>query len=504
VPGPGVTNCLTGLGEALLDSIPVVAIVGDVANGAKYRPFQVHELPQAELLKPVTKGVFCVQHQVEIPDLIRKAFLLAQSGEPGPAAVVIPYNLLIEKEVYNSGPLGDPGLPLDEDGFAHALAVLSCKGRVGIYAGLGCMDCAPTLVKVAEMLQAPVATSVSGKGVIDESHPLAVGWGYGPQGTKTAEEIFKSVDTVLAVGVRYSEVSTGSYAIPKHRQLIHVDINPKNLGAVVDATVCVNADAGVFLSSLLDHADQLSRSCDPGLEQRIANLKAKDAECHTKLYGKCGVDPMALILALRRCTNPDALVFVDVALAEHLAAEAFVVHQSRTYFNPVDNQSMGWSIPASLGAQRAFPGRQVVTLTGDGCLLMSAMELSTAARACLPVKFFVLDDGTYHYMQVLQQAAYRRTTATQLAHLDYEALAKAMGLAYFEVTATCDVEGVINGALEHAGPVLVRVQTDYGKRPIRWIDAAKTSYRKELTPAQTARFATRIGVRSTKLRPAND
>ena len=117
---------------------------------------------------------------------------------------------------------------------------------MGIYAGMGCMDYSAALTKVAELLQAPVATSVSGKGVIDECHPLAVGWGYGPQATRTAENAFQAVDVVLAIGVRYSEVSTGCYSIPPHRCLIHVDANPNNLGRIVKPAVCVNADAGVF------------------------------------------------------------------------------------------------------------------------------------------------------------------------------------------------------------------------------------------------------------------
>src|SRR5262249_49126715 len=158
------------------------------------------------------------------PMAVRQAFQLAQSGEPGPVAVVVPYNLLIESYKFNSPPLAPPGLPFDEDCFLRALALLADgKLRVGIYAGLGCMDYAPALVQVAEILQAPVATSVPGRGVISECPPLAVGWGYGPNGRRTAEQVFKAVDLVLAIGVRYSEVSTAFYSIPPHRHLIHVD-----------------------------------------------------------------------------------------------------------------------------------------------------------------------------------------------------------------------------------------------------------------------------------------
>src|SRR5258708_38232354 len=116
---------------------------------------------------------------------------------------------------------------------------------------------------------------------------------------------------------------------------------------------------------------------------------------------------MALVLALRRCLREDALLFMDVSQTEHWAAEAFKTLQPRTYFNPTNNQSMGWSIPASLGAQRVHPGRQVATITGDGCFLMSAMEISTAARECLPVKFFVLDNQAFHSIHALQEKPYR-------------------------------------------------------------------------------------------------
>src|SRR5215472_3741458 len=248
VPGPGVTNSLSGLGEALLDSVPVVAIVGDVARGDKYRPFQVHELPQVGMLQQVCKGVFEVGHACEIPNAVRHAFRLSMCGEPGPTAVVVPYNLLIDTCKFGCPPLAPCDLPFDEGAFLCALTLLRRRGcKVGIYAGMGCMDCGPALANVAEVLQAPVATSVSGKGVISECHPLAVGWGYGPQGTRTAECIFKDVDVVLAIGVRFSEVSTAFYSVPEHHPLIQVDINPHNLGCNVKTDICVHADACAFL-----------------------------------------------------------------------------------------------------------------------------------------------------------------------------------------------------------------------------------------------------------------
>ncbi len=506
VPGPGVTNSLSGLGEALLDSIPVVAIVGDIGNCSKAHAFQVHSLDQVALLKPVTKCVYKVERVEQIPGTIQQAFNCAMSGEPGPVAVVIPYNLLIESEDFHVGPPPAPELAWDEAAVARAVALLQNRRlRVGIYAGLGTMNYSDALVQVAELLQAPVATSVSGKGVIPESHPLAVGWGYGPQGTRAAEATFDDVECLLAIGVRYSEVSTGYYSNPRPRHMIHVDANPENLGAVLKPDVCVAADAGLFLNHLLSQADCLRRNDNAALRRHIHRLKCADGDAAAKNYAKCGVDPMQVILALRRNLPEDALLFTDVMLAEHMAAEAYTTCRPRTYFNPTDNQAMGWSIPAAIGAQFSCPGRTVVTLTGDGCFLMSALETTTAARESLPVKFFVLDNHAYKYMQTLQLPAYQRTTATMLANLDYAALATAFGLSYLDIQNCSQLDVQIQSALSCPQPVLVRVATDYGDRPIRWIDAVRKKYTKELTPAQKARFIARAGSRSVSLKsPAND
>jgi acetolactate synthase-1/2/3 large subunit len=515
VPGPGVTNSLTGLGEALLDSSPVVAIVGDIGIGEKAHPFQVHGLDNTCLLKPVCKCVFPVRTVEQIPGAVRQAFVVAMSGEPGPVAVVVPYNLFIEAHDYRLPPPAAPALPFDEAAFQKGVALLADRSqRIGIYAGLGCMDHGDALAAAAEMLQAPIATSVSGRGCVNECHPLAVGWGFGPHASEVAEKVFAGekvhpfktgVDTLLAIGVKFSEVSTGYYGNPQPKRVVHVDANPDNLGRVLRTEVCVNADAGLFLGRLLACGESLRRPPDTHLTTRIRNLKAEAATATLNVpQPKCGVDPLALVGTLRRCIPEDGLLFVDVSVSEHLAAEHYRVVKPRTYFNPVDNQAMGWSVPAAVGAQRVSHGRTVATLTGDGCLLMSALEISTAAREGLPVKFFVLDDQAYHYMQMLQKPAYLRTTATILAAIDYRAMAQAFGVAYQEVASHAELEAKVRGAVCHPGPVLVRVVTDYGERKVRWVEAVRAKYTKELTAGQKARFLARIGSRAVQFQKQND
>ncbi|WZO99734.1 thiamine pyrophosphate-binding protein [Isosphaeraceae bacterium EP7] len=504
VPGPGLTNAMTGIGEALLDSVPIVALVTDVDRRPGAPVGQVHSLSNTALLRPITKGVFEVHHVSEIPGAISQAFRLARAGEPGPTAVVIPYPFLTQSWDFDFAPPPPAPLCFDEAAYRGALAMLGDKRRrVGIYAGQGCVNAGTRLDAVAELLQAPVATSVSGKGVIADHHRLAVGWGYGKQGTPAAEAAFKDVDLVLAVGVRFSEVSTANYSLPI-KPLIHVDANPHNLNRNFPANVAVNADAPLFLDRLLADGASVARPACPPLWQKIKAARTVDRCNYRQPQIDPCVDPMYLLSSLRDALGPDELFFVDVTASTHWASEAIELPGPRRYFAPANNQSMGWAIPASIAAQRVSPGSRVVCVTGDGCFLMSGMEMSTAARAGLPVKFFVLEDGAYHYMQMLQEPVYRRTTATELAHIDYAAFAAAMGLAYNPIFSNAEVGPGIGRALATPAPVLTHVKISYDGREIRWLSALKGSYLKKLSTDQKVRMAGRVAVRSLDRHPESD
>jgi acetolactate synthase-1/2/3 large subunit len=497
VPGPGLTNALTGIGEALYDSVPIVGIISDIDRSPHAHVGQVHGLCNPEIVRPVVKMVYEVQNQAAIPDILFEAFNCARAGEPGPVAVVIPYTLLTRVAEYDKQVPPPPRVPFDEQAYCKARAYLADRGRrVGIYAGMGCADASPAVTAVAELLQAPVATSVSGKGAISDCHPLAVGWGYGAQGTCTAEEAFKDVDLVLAIGVRYSEVSTANYAIPKHDALIHVDINPQNLGRNVPADVLVCSDARVFLDRLLFDAEVVRRPPRPALWNRISKWRQADRKHAATVQIAPAVDPMYFLSQLRAAMGPDELFFIDVTASTHWASEVIEVPGPRRYFTPADNQSMGWAIPAAIGAQRVRPDRMVACVTGDGCFLMSGIEMSTAARAGLPVKFFVFDDGAYHYMQMLQEPVYRRTTATEIARINYCAFAQSVGMGFNQIAENGDALPGILRALAFPGPVLTRVVVSYEGRELRWLSAIRRQYLRKMANRDRLRLAARVGVRT--------
>ena len=187
---------------------------------------------------------------------------------------------------------------------------------------------------------------------------------------------------------------------------------------------------------------------------------------------------------------------MDVSASTHWASEAIPVQGPRRYFAPTNNQSMGWAIPASIAGQLVAPNHRVTCVTGDGCFLMSGMEISTAVRAALPVKFFVFDDGAYHYMQMLQQPVYRRTNATEIANLNFGAFAAATRMAFNEITSNADVATGIARAMRQPGPVLTRVAVSYEGREIRWLSALKNTYLDKLKTAQKLRMGTRVAART--------
>ena len=275
VPGPGLTNAMTGIGEALLDSVPIVGIVTDVdrAPGSPDRPG-----PRPAQRGPAPAGLQGgVRGPPPGPDPRR---------DP-PGLPARPLRASPARSAWSSRSPSAPRsgtttsrrprlpAPVRRGGLSAGPSACCRTGRRGSAStpGMGCVDAGPSLAAVAEMLQAPVATSVSGKGCIPDAHPLAVGWGYGTQGTRAAERTFKDVDLVLAVGVRYSEVSTANYAIPEHHRLIHVDANPHILGRNVPASVKVYADARLFLDRLLADAQadppaRRARRSGPQIRQR--------------------------------------------------------------------------------------------------------------------------------------------------------------------------------------------------------------------------------------------
>ncbi len=490
VPGPGLTNAFTGIGEALLDSSPVVVIVPGPRNDTSLR-FQLHQIPQADLARPITKAVVRAERAEEIYPGVRRAFQLATSGEPGPVVVEVPYNLFMARaEAVEPPAVASPPDP-DPATIEKILELLRQSKLVGIYAGFGASDARDDLLRLAEILQAPIATTLGGRGVVPEDHPLSVGFGFGPSGTAIAEEIFGECDVVLALACKFGEVPTGAFGLKPPEKLIHIDINPNVPGKNFPTTLALVSDARAALRRLVEGLERERRPPASRLIRRIAQWRAEYADrVERATPWDASVNPARLLWTLRKLAPRDAIVTTDSGGHQFWVAEYFPVYERRSYLTPTDYQAMGYSVPAMIASQLAFPERRVIGVVGDGSFLMTGPELLTASRLGLKPFVLIFNDGELGIIREAQQHVFKRTSAIALRNPDFAALAKAYGAEYFCIARDGEVESVLKRALGSNCLALVEARVEYRERT-RYFQAASAAVMARLPLSQKLRLAGR-------------
>ncbi len=465
VPGAGVTHALSGIAEAYMDGIPMVVLTCGIRidTGAAY---QLHDIDQLALLAPVTKSARRAQQPEEIYPLLRHAFALARAGTPGPVAVEIPANFyLIQQEIGElriPEPLPTP--PLDEAAVRQAAALLDGARRPVIYAGYGARAAGDALVRVAEVLQAPVATTIQGKGVFPENHPLFLWNGLGAAAPPFVRKLTSRCDALLAVGCRFSEVGTGSYGLTPPATVIHVDINPEVFNRNVAARLTVTADAAAFLTAL--GSSLTPRRPDEAQARTIAAGHAGVREQWERHPSKGRVTPHRLFTTLERLA-PRAIVTTDSGNGTFLAMEHLRLDAPGRYLAPVDYSCMGYAVPAALGAKLARPERDVVAFAGDGAFLMTGLELATAAAYGAGVVACLLRDGELAQIAQFQRTTFNRAACSVLSPYRADAIAQATGAAYLRAERDEEVEEVLGEALRRGRegqPVLLEVAVDYSRK----------------------------------------
>ncbi|MGO9271469.1 MAG: thiamine pyrophosphate-binding protein [Terriglobia bacterium] len=495
VPGPGLTNAFTGIGEALLDSSPVVVIIPGPRNDTTFK-YQLHQMPQAELARPITKAAIRVEKADEIYPEIRRAFEIATSGEPGPVVVEVPYNLFMWRAEQRQPAPRAATAPPDPQTIEKILRLLRAAKRVGIYAGFGASDARDQLMRLAELLQAPIATTLGGRGVVPEDFAYSVGFGFGASGTAIAEEVFAECDLVLAVACKFGEVATGAYGFPRPKQLIHIDINPEVVGRNMPATIGLVADAQAALGCLAAALDQDSemRSSppDPQLINRIEAWRSEfAARVESEPAWESSVNPAKLMWTLRKLAARDAIITTDSGGHQFWVAEYFPVYERRSYLTPTDYQSMGYSVPAMIAAKLACPSRQVIGVVGDGSFLMTGAELVTAARLGLDPVVIIFNDGELGIIREAQEKIFRRTSAIKLRNPDFEALARAYGANYFLIANDGEIELKLRAALASGSLAVVDARVEY-REMTRYFKGASSAVVGRMPLAQKARMAVRL------------
>ena len=498
VPAAGVTHAASGIGEAFLDGIPMLIIAGGVRRDTG-RAYQLHDMDQHALLAPITKGRWRVERYEDVVPVIHEAYRLATTGEPGPAFVEIPVNLQLEAgpgvevPAFTPAPVAAPRATAGE--IARAAALLREARRPAIFCGWGAVDASAELAAIADALSAPVSTTLQGLSAFPANHPLHAGFALGPAAVPAVENAFRDCDCLLAVGTRFAEIPTGSYGWDPPASLVHVDINPRVFGANYAAAAALEGDARAVLASL--HA---ALGAVPGgaerARQAAARIAADKLRYREEWRGhdpKGRVNPVRFFDALRAQLPDDGIVVADDGNHTFLVAELMPIHAPRCFFSPSDFNSMGYCIPAVIGAKLARPERTVVGIVGDGAARMTGLEMATAVAQKAGVAWFVFNDGELAQIAQAQETPYNRKTCTVLPELDLEGLARANRVGYRLMRDDGDVERVVGDALAAAAagePVLVDVRIDYSKRT-RFTDGVIRTNLKRFGIADQARLVGR-------------
>jgi len=467
VPGAGVTHALSGIAEAFMDCIPLLVLCCAI-RGDTGKAFQVHDIDQAALLKPITKAVLRPSKPSEIYPFIRRAVALARAGTPGPVAVEVPseYYILTQDvpDLWYRDDLPPAPAP-GADALREAAALLNAAKHPALYVGYGARRAPGLLVTLAEKLGAPVTTTIQGKGVFPEHHALWLWNNFGHSAPHFVRQIMDHCDCLLAIGCRFGEVATASYGLQPPENLIHVDINPEVFNRNYKARLTVPADATKFIDQLLPRLDDRG-----GHNQLAAEIRKGHAEVKGEWVQKSDknrVSTAAFFAALQRHAHEDAIYATDSGNGTFLAMEHLRLKHPGCFIGPVDFSCMGYSVPAAIGAKFANPQRDVIALAGDGALLMTGLELITASSYKVAPAVFVLRDGELAQIVQLQRTSFNRDTCSVLGPYNLKDLAAAANCGYLKIERDGEISGLVEEAINRARqkePVVVEVSIDYSQK----------------------------------------
>lgn len=509
VPAAGVTHAASGIAEASLDGIPMLVISGGIRNDTG-RAYQLHDMDQHALLAPITKATFKVERHADIVDTIYKAYDIANRGEPGPVFVEIPTNVSMFRgeasapmryEDYRktSKNLDQRSLsPLQMAQIKQAANRLMGAKNPGLFLGWGAANATSQSQAIAELLEAPVCTTLQGLSVFPGDHPLHTGMGFGAYAVPAAENAFSDCDCLLAVGTRFSEIPTGSFSMPVPDELIHIDINPQVFNQNYAATICIEGDAKACLealeSELRKHAAQTRNS---EIRKRIAQAKQHYSNEWLQHNSKERVNPGLFFRALRGKLDDDAFVVADDGNHTFLTAELMPIHNSKHFICPSDFNCMGYCVPATIACKLAHKDQQVVGIVGDGAFMMTALELITAKSQGLGVIVCVFNDGELSQISQAQDIPYNRKTCSVLGGINVKGVADAVGAQYISIIDNENIDASLELALSYSQqdtPVIIDVNIDYSK-PTRFTKGVVSANLKRFPMKEKIRFVSRALMR---------
>ncbi|RUX09666.1 acetolactate synthase catalytic subunit [Mesorhizobium sp. M8A.F.Ca.ET.059.01.1.1] len=483
--GPAATLLVAPLAEALKASVPIVALVQEVER-AHFDRNAFQELDHIALFQPCAKWVRRLITADRVDDYVDAAFTAAGSGRPGPAVLLLPADLLREVVLVSGHPrtamLG--AWPIDRsrpgDGAISAAAkLLAQASQPVVMAGGGAMTTgAPqALARLQEAAHLPVMTTPMGKGAVNETHPLSLGvlgplTGPGSMG-RHSRQLLNEADVILLVGTRTNQNGTDSWrSIPKSAQVIHIDVDPAEIGRNYEALRLVGDAAETLTAlvealSLCDLSQRLAKRDQ--LERKVARVRAAfEAERGSILSRQsASLRPERVMMDLQRCLTPNMTVVADASYSSMwVAGQLTALDAGQRFLTPRGLAGLGWGLPMAVGAKLASPDAPVVSLVGDGGFAHSWAELETMVRLGIAVTIIVLNNGVLGFQKDAETVKFGKyTSACHFAPVDHAALARACGCSAFRVENEEEVLPALQTALASHEPWLIEIITDPDAHP---------------------------------------
>jgi acetolactate synthase-1/2/3 large subunit len=485
--GPGLTNAATGVANAALDSIPMVVIAGDVPSHFFGRhPHQEINLhmdgDQFEVYRPFCKRIYRVDRPQDLPRVIERAFHLCQTGRPGPVLVDVPMDIFsadLPVDAFEKSPATVARPNIEPAAVERIVDALASARHPVLYAGGGILSSGATaeLSALAEALEIPVAHTLMGKGCMHEEHPLLLGM-TGFWGTPIANEMCRTADLILAVGTRLAEASSSSwdprftFAIPPGR-LMHIDIDPAEIGRNFSTEFGVVADAKLALGALAQTARARSHRLRGDLRTQIAVGRREFAEnwSHQRTSEQFPMRPERILAEVRKTVPQDGFIVTDVGWNKNGVGQQFPITVPGTFVTPSGLATMGFGPAAVLGVKMAQPKRAAVALIGDGAFGSNPSVVATAMEANLRVVWVVMDNSAFGTIAGLEKMHYgwsfgclfERNGETYT--VDFAAMARACGARGVNVKSASDLGPALAEALASDLPTVIQVPMENAPTP---------------------------------------
>lgn len=469
--GPGATNLVTGIANAYMDSIPLVAITGNVPLSLLGRD-SFQEIDIAGVTIPITKHNYIVKDINELGDIINEAFFIAKSGRPGPVLIDIPKNIQQESiEWTPPAPIEINRKPLDLGAAEDAINIINSAKKPLIFAGGGVIlsNASEALVKLAEKIDAPVACSMMGLGGFPNSHPNFLGM-IGMHGHACVAATTQECDVLIAVGARFSDRVVGDRSrFASNAKIVHIDIDNAEIDKNVNTAAHIIGDANLVLNTILPriketkHTEWMAK-CN----ERKQTLKIKETGHR--------VNPREILRSINRNTPDDQIIVTDVGQHQMWAAQTCVFEKPRTFITSGGLGTMGFGMGASLGAALGS-NKPVILITGDGSFHMNFNEVVTASVNNLPIAIFVFNNKVLGMVRQWQKLFYgKRYSCTTLNRpTDYGMLAKAFGVEYAEINDNSEIENVVKKAVTLNKPIIVNCQIGMDDNVLPMIPSGKSA-----------------------------